>query len=188
LDFAGARPLVAESEAVARRIGDGRGVAAAQIAAAELEFAAGAVEEAVAQAKDMLAGGHYNRRQLTLVLGNLAAYLLAADRVAEAKSIALEGLKEARALSWRAAIVRVAEHLALVAALEGKKQIAARLLGYGVAFYAGEAATREFTELSTYRRLTAELAKALPESEVTSLTAEGALWSEDRAIEAALSI
>ena len=95
--------------------------------------------------------------------------------------------KEARALLWRAAIVRIVEHIALIAALDGKVQIAARLLGYGVAFYAEGTATREFTEMSTYNRLTAELAKALPEEEVTRLTGEGALWSEDRAIEAASS-
>jgi predicted ATPase len=187
MDFSAARSLVTESEAVARRLGDGRGVAAAQIAAAELEFAAGATDEAITQAKTMLAGDHPNRRQMTLGLGNLASYLLAAGRTLEAKTVALEGLKEARALLWRAAIVRIVEHIALIAALDGKVQIAARLLGYGVAFYAEGTATREFTEMSTYNRLTAELAKALPEEEVTRLTGEGALWSEDRAIEAASS-
>ena len=184
-NFAAARPLIAESEAVARSLGDGRGIATAQIASAEHAFAAGAVDDAIAEAETMLAGDHYNRRQRTLALGNLAAYLLAADRVSEAKAVALEGLREARALDWRAAVVRVVEHLALAAALSGAPESAARLMGYGVAFYAGGTATREFTEMSTYNRLSAVLAAALPTATVEALMADGARWSEDRAVEAA---
>ena len=187
-DFDAARRLVAESEAVARNLGDGRGIAAAQIAAAELEFAAGAVDDAIAQAKTMLAGHHYNRRQLTLALGNLTSYLLADGRTSEARTAALEGLSEARALVWHAAVVRMIEHLALVAALDGKATTAAGLLGYGVAFYGRGTASREFTERSTYDRLTAELGRQLPERQVAALMAEGALWSEDRAVETATRI
>jgi predicted ATPase/class 3 adenylate cyclase len=94
-DFAAARPLIAQSESVARFIGDGPGIAAVQIAAAELEFAGDAVEEAITQARAMLAGHHYNRRQLSLCLGNLASYLLAAGRTSEARTVAFDGLKEA---------------------------------------------------------------------------------------------
>ncbi len=186
--FEAARPLIAESEAIARSLGDGRGLAAAQIAAAELEFAAGRVQEAIAQVTAMLAGDHYNRRQLTLALGNLAAYLLAAGQTSEARATALEGLKAARSLDWSAAVVRVVEHLALVAARAGRTDTAARLLGYGAAFYAGGTASREFTEMSTYDRLTADLTKVLAEDRMESLMAEGAVWSEDRAIEVATSV
>jgi hypothetical protein len=187
-DFEAARHLIAESEAVARSIGDGRGIAAVQIAAAELEFAGGAVDEAIAQVQSMLDGAHHNRRQLTLGLGNLASYLLAAGRTSEARATALEGLKEARALGWHAAVVRVLEHLALVAALGGKAKLAAGLLGYGIAFYSGGTASREFTEISTYDRLVAELNKQLPHEQVRSAMAEGALLSEDRAVEIVTSI
>jgi hypothetical protein len=146
------------------------------------------VTDAIAQMKTMLSGDHYNRRQLTLGLGNLTSYLLAAERTAEAKTTALQGLREARALDWRAAVVRIVEHLALVAALKGKMKTAARLLGYGVAFYSGGTATREFTEIATYDRLSAQLARELPKEQVAELMSEGALWREDRAIEVASSI
>jgi predicted ATPase/DNA-binding winged helix-turn-helix (wHTH) protein len=184
-DFDAARPLIAESEAVARNLGDRRGLAAAQIAAAELEFAAGRVDDAIDRTKVMLAGDHINRRQLTLGLGNLAAYLLAAGRVAEARAAALDGLKAACALDWGAAIVRVIEHLALVAALRRKPDIAASLAGFGAAFYAKGTASREFTEIATHERLTAELAKALTQEQLRTLMAEGALWNERRAVEVA---
>jgi hypothetical protein len=187
-DFAEARALVAESEGVARRIRDGRGVVQAQIAAGELEFAAGAVDAAIAHARELLAGQHYNRRQLTLCLGNLAAYHLAKDEIAEARANALEGLKEARGLLWRGAVARIVEHLALIAALTGQVPTAARLLGYTVAFYAEGGATREFTELSSHDRLRDVLARSLEESETARLMAQGANWNEDRCVEAAMAI
>ncbi len=74
------------------------------------------------------------RRQTVLGLTNLAAYLLAADRIEDARLIARNTLHEAIALDWRAAIVRLVEHLALVAVLTEQTANAARMLGYSVAF------------------------------------------------------
>ena len=187
-DFAAARPLIAQSAAVARALGDTRGVAAAQVASAELEFAAGAVETAIDQIRAMIDSGHHNPRLLALGYGNLASYLLAAGRVGEAKLAALAGLREARALGWRAAVVRIVEHLSLVAILSGETEAAARLLGYGVAFYATGTASREFTELASYDRVVAELEHRLPQDRVTALMAEGAALSEDQAAEMAMRV
>jgi hypothetical protein len=114
--------------------------------------------------------------------------LLAAGRIGEAKLEALIGLKEARALGWRAAVVRIVEHLALIGALSGELEAAARLLGYGVAFYATGAGSREFTELATYDRMVAELARGLGQDRIDALMAEGAAWSEDQAAAAAMRI
>jgi predicted ATPase len=185
-DFAAARPLIAQSAAAAQAVGDRRGLAAAQVASAELEFAAGATDKAIEQIRAMIDSGHHNPRLLALGRGNLAAYLLATDRIGEAKLEALGGLREARALGWRAAVVRIVEHLALVAALAGNVDGAARLLGYTVAFYAAGAGSREFTELATYDRLVAELGRALPEKRIAALTDEGGAWSEDEAVDAAI--
>ena len=178
-DFGAARALVAESAATARRVGDGRGIVQAEIAAAELEFATGAVEAAIAVARGTLAGSQYNRRQLTLTLGNLAAYLLAADRVMEARAAALESLDVARALRWRPAVARAIEHLALVAALRGRLEPAAVLAGFAVAFYAEGAATREYSELSTFDRLNAALDAGLGADAADSARRRGADMDED---------
>ncbi len=150
-DFVGARPLLRQSEAVAKAVGDLRGAAAVQLAAAELAFAEGSTDEAIDITNAMLSGGKCNRRQKVLGLTNLAAYLLAADRIEDARLIARNALHEAIALDWRAAIVRLVEHLALVAALTDQTATAARMLGYSVAFYETGAASREHTELATYR-------------------------------------
>ncbi len=152
-DFAGARPLLRQSEAVAKAVGDLRGAAAVQLAAAELAFAEGSTDEAIDITNAMLSGGKCNRRQKVLGLTNLAAYLLAADRIEDARLIARNALHEAIALDWRAAIVRLVEHLALVAALTEQTTTAARMLGYSVAFYETGAGSREHTELATYDRL-----------------------------------
>jgi tetratricopeptide (TPR) repeat protein len=186
-DFEGARPLIAQSEDVANSIGDSRGLAAVQIASAELEFAAGSHDRAIAIVKSMLGGGDRNRRQMVLGQTNLASYLLAAGHAGEADEAALAALNEARALGWQAAVVRALEHLALVAALRGEIELGARLLGHGVAFYTNGTSTREFTELASYRRLTELLVASLPQARVVELMSQGALWSQDQAVQAAMA-
>jgi len=187
-DFEGARPLIAQSEAVANRIGDARGLAAVQIAAAELEFAAGNNERAVAIVKSMLEGSNHNRRQMVLGLTNLASYLLACKKTNDAEQAALDALMEALALGWTAAVIRAVEHLALVMALGGNIEMAARLLGHGVAFYGKGTATREFTERASYKRLSDLLGSALPVERVAELMSEGALWTEDQAVKEITSL
>jgi tetratricopeptide (TPR) repeat protein len=187
-DFEGARPLIAQSQAVAQSIGDARGLAAVQIASAELEFAAGNHQAATAIVKSMLAGGDRNRRQMVLGQTNLASYLLATGHTDEAERAALDALAEALALGWQAAVVRALEHLALVAALHGEIELGARLLGHGVAFYTNGTSTREFTELASYRRLSELLAASLPQGRVAELMSQGALWSRDQAVQAAMAL
>ena len=133
-DFETARTLLGQSELTAKAVGDARGVATVQIAAGELAFAAGNTDEAIAEITAMLAGDHYTRRQMVLGLTNLAAYLLACGRVAEGRLAARRALVDARALDWRAAIVRVVEHIGLIAALSGDSETAAKMLGHTAAF------------------------------------------------------
>ena len=186
-DFAGARPLLRQSEAVAKAVGDLRGAAAVQLAAAELAFAEGSPGEAIETTNAMLSGGKCNRRQELLGLTNLAAYLLAVDRVEEARLIARNALHEAIALDWRAAIVRLVEHLALVAALTGQTTTAARMLGYSVAFYETGAASREYTELATYDRLFALVSSAVMQHSLPRLMHEGAEWTGEQAAQNAFA-
>ncbi len=184
-DFVGARPLLRQSEAVAKAVGDLRGAAAVQLAAAELTFAEGSTEEAIDITNAMLSGGKCNRRQKVLGLTNLAAYLLAVDRVEDARRVAQDALHEALALDWQAAIVRLVEHLALVAILTDQPAQAARMLGYCVAFYDTGAASREYTELATFNRLSALVSSVVPQKSLQQLRAEGAAWSGDQAAQSA---
>ena len=172
-DFATARALLGQSDSTAKAVGDVRGVATVQIASAELAFAAGNTDEAIAEINAMLAGDHYTRRQSVLGLTNLAAYLLAADRLAEGGLAARRALVDARALDWRAAIVRVVEHIGLIAALSGEWETAAKMLGHTAAFYATGTVSREHTEIATFERLSSHLTRARTAQRVVCVHARG---------------
>ena len=187
-DFETARSLLGQSEATAKAVGDLRGVATVQIAAAELAFAAGTTDEAIAEINTMLAGHHCTRRQTVLGLTNLAAYLLACDRLAEAGLVARQALVDARALDWRAAIVRVVEHIGLIAALGDDAETAARMLGHTAAFYATGTVSREHTEIATFERLSNRLTHALAPDHLAQLMREGAQWPSDEAAQQAMTV
>jgi predicted ATPase/DNA-binding SARP family transcriptional activator len=186
-DFVNARSWINRSLALAEDLDDTRGIVSAQIALAELELTAGNVEAAVLAGREVLEGGRANRRQVVLGLGNLTSYLLAADQVDEATAVARDALREARALGWPAAVVRILEHIALIAALSGKIELAARLMGFGTAFYAAGTASREYTEQITYDRVM-DLVRDLPEDRREFLLAEGRDWRERQAVAAATDL
>lgn len=185
--FDSARAMIAQSSIVARSLGDSQGLVNALIATAELEFAAGDIEAAIATVRQMIDNEHPNRRQLALGLGNLTAYLLAFNRHNEAKLTAFSGLHKARALGWPAAITRMVEHLAFIFALEGDFERSARLVGYSENFYARDTASREITEQVGYDRLRETLSSAVPASLLFNLRAEGAALSETEAVRLALT-
>lgn len=185
-DFPAGRELINQSLAAARAVGDAGGVVNAQIALSELEYAAGSPETATKHTRELINDTLRNRRQLTLGLGNLTSYLLGAGKVEEARLTAFSGLHEARALGWLAAVVRVVEHLALIALLRGDVDRAARLFGFTVAFYAQGSASREYTEQTTYDRLVDVLRRRLSDERRDQLMSEGARWTEQQAIDAAM--
>jgi hypothetical protein len=78
------------------------------------------------------------------------------------------------------------EHLALVAALRGDFPRAATLEGYANAALTRQGFEREFTETTTYNRLTALLREGLLPDELARLTAEGAALGPEAAIALAL--
>jgi hypothetical protein len=85
-------------------------------------------------------------------------------------------------------IATALQHLALLASLSGDRRRGAQLLGYVDAQYAMLGAQREHTEQWGYDKLMAALPETLGADEIATLGAEGATWSEDRAVEEALSI
>jgi hypothetical protein len=72
--------------------------------------------------------------------------------------------------------------------LGGDARRAARLLGYVDSQFAALGMWREPTEQHGYDKLTAALSEALSTDEIATLAAEGAAWSEDRAVEEALKV
>ena len=65
---------------------------------------------------------------------------------------------------------------------------AARLIGYVDAQYEKLRSSREPTEKWGYQKLMVALRERLNDAEIERLAAEGAAWSEERAVEEALKV
>jgi tetratricopeptide (TPR) repeat protein len=180
-DFDRARVLIRQSLGLAQDIGDTHGTVNAQIALAELELVAGNPEQAVIVGRGVLEGNRANRRQIVLGLGNLTSYLLVTGRDDEAITVARDALREAQGLGWPAAVVRMVEHCALLSCRLGDIETAARLLGFGDAFYARGTASREYTEQVSYDAASACMAAVAPDH-IEGLKAEGSVWTEGHAV------
>ncbi len=180
-DFDRARILIRQSLGLAQDIGDTHGTVNAQIALAELELVAGNPEQAVIAGRGVLEGNRANRRQIVLGLGNLTSYLLVAGRDDEAITVARNALREAQGLGWPAAVVRMVEHCALISCRLGDVETAARLIGFGDAFYAKGIASREHTEQASYDAASACMAAMTP-GQIETLKAEGSVWTERQAV------
>lgn len=180
-DFDRARLLIRQSLGLAQVIGDTHGTVNAQIALAELELVAGNPEQAVIVGRGVLEGNRANRRQIVLGLGNLTSYLLVSGRDDEAITVARDALREAQGLGWPAAVVRMVEHCALISCRFGDVETAAKLIGFGDAFYAKGTASREHTEQVSYDATLACMA-ALTPVQTDALKAEGSVWTEGQAV------
>jgi tetratricopeptide (TPR) repeat protein len=151
---------------------------------AEVDFAAGDVDRAIERARDAVKGlrSADRRSYLEWVLFNLAFYLTAQGDRAEARAVA----EEALSLACRDGgyVVRVCLQLwALLAALDGRSEDAARLAGFVDAGVALSREIRQPFDRQIHERLTSLLATALPEEQRRCAAAEGAGWTERQAVE-----
>ena len=80
------------------------------------------------------------------------------------------------------------QHIALLLALRGEVNDAARLIGYVNVQFKELGNERETTEKWGYEKLMAALREHLSKTEIEKLAAEGAAWSEDQAVEEALKV
>jgi predicted ATPase/DNA-binding winged helix-turn-helix (wHTH) protein len=150
---------------------------------AEFEFKMGAVGVAVERAQEAVRAFRsvHHRVFLGTALVNLTAYLLAQDHLTEARAFAEEALSLVRD---RGGVI-VFAHLqqwALLAAIEGRYEGAARLAGYADAGYAASGENREATEQGLHDRLSKLLKTSLSPKIILTHTSEGARWNEDQAV------
>jgi tetratricopeptide (TPR) repeat protein len=198
-DVAGARPLFAEALAMFRSIGAERVISTIAGNLAEAEFHQGNAVEALRLENEALTTyrAFNHRLGAAISLSNIAAYLLALERNEEARVAAQDGLAAARNAHWEAGVVWGLQHLAAAAALwpadreqptRGDRVRSARLLGYVDARLSGLEALRQHTEQQEYDKMLAALRDALGEDQLAKLMAEGATWTEDRAVVEGLAI
>ena len=155
---------------------------------AEIEFALGSVDRAVALVQDAIQGFRLLRHReiLAVALNNLTTYLIVQGNPSDARFVAREAFPLARENGGM--ILRIfLEPWALLGALEGQYRQAARLFGFTTASFAGSGEIREPTAQQIYDRLMPLLEAELPATVIQVLAAEGAQWSEEQAADFAFA-
>jgi predicted ATPase/transcriptional regulator with XRE-family HTH domain len=172
-----------------RSLGNTHGEQLVAINLANLEHERGQTPRAIGILRGMLPAVRSGANEITLaaLLHSLAGYLTAVDDLAGAIAAAREviGVRAAREADHVYAEVAV-EHLALAVALRGDLMRSATLEGYAEAAFARRGYEREFTETTTYNRLTALLREGLAPDELARLRAEGVALTPEAAIALAL--
>ena len=120
--------------------------------------------------------------------GNCAAYRMALGDHAEAKESARLALRLALDTHRELSKVIALQHLATLAALGGQTKCAAHLLGYVNTQFQQMEFERGPTEQWGYRKLMDRLRDEASDELIDRLVAEGAAWTEERAVEEALSV
>jgi predicted ATPase/DNA-binding winged helix-turn-helix (wHTH) protein len=188
-EFEVARALLDESLAVGAHSKADFWVWRARIYKAEVEFAEGQLDEAIAQAREVVSLSRTARRTGLLghALCNLAGYLIARGDLAEAGVALREGLPLAQESELDAVLLAGGlQHLAAIAARQNRLERAARLIGYARAFFSSEFEGRSPAKQQIQARIVETLRGAMPGERLTELMEAGARWSEEEAMSSAL--
>jgi predicted ATPase/DNA-binding winged helix-turn-helix (wHTH) protein len=188
-EFEDARALLDESLAVGMHSKADFWVWRARIYKAEVEFAEGQLEEAIAQAREVVSLSRAARRTGLLghALCNLAGYLIARGDLEEAGAALREGLPLAQESELDAVLLAGGlQHLAAIAARQNRLERAARLIGYARAFFSSEFEGRSPAKQQIQTRIVETLRGAIPGERLTELMEAGARWSEEEAMSSAL--
>ncbi len=117
------------------------------------------------------------RRSRSLLVGDFEAAHLAAR----------EGLQWAMQCQHTLGVAIVLQHFALIAALRDDAEHAARLVGFVEERFRVLSYEREYTEQWGLEKLMTAIRERLTQPEIDRLAAEGAAWTEDRAIALAMT-
>ena len=174
-EFDSARVSLEEALLLARRLRSRREIALALGSVAELEFASGRIDAAMAAAIEALAtlGDSRDRSAwVQHISGAVASYLLARNQTADALPLALARLQAARVMGMPFEVTRNLERLGLIAARQEKWPLAARLFAFGSAYHAQLRVLRPFSSGFVYEQLRAELNRGLTPDELAGYAAQ----------------
>jgi len=187
-DIQTATRLHHEARTVLRALGNTTGEATATINLAESEHQLGNTKRAIELVRETLtrsrafSTGSRNNLQV-----NLAGYLISQGDVSATRSTLAELISALQRIDPNSGLMAISlEHLALVHALEGGFERAARLEGYCGAAFAASGFTREYTESVTYEKLMALLRATYQNDELEALLAKGAALGTQEAIDEGL--
>ncbi|MGH8170933.1 MAG: ATP-binding protein [Steroidobacteraceae bacterium] len=188
-EFEVARALLDESLAVGQHSKADFWVWRALIYKAEVAFAEGRLEEAIAQAREVVALARDARRTGLLghALCNLAGYLIAHGDPGKAETALREGLPLAQESELDTVLLAGGvQHLAAIAARENRLERAARLIGYAHAFFSVEFEGRSPAKQKIQARIVESLRRVMPGERLSELMEAGARWTEEEAMSTAL--
>ncbi|MGH8301465.1 MAG: ATP-binding protein [Steroidobacteraceae bacterium] len=188
-EFEVARTLLDESLAVGQHSKADFWVWRALIYKAEVAFAEGRLEEAIAQAREVVALARDARRTGLLghALCNLAGYLIAHGDPGKAETALREGLPLAQESELDTVLLAGGlQHLAAIAARENRLERAARLIGYAHAFFSVEFEGRSPAKQKIQARIVESLRRVMPGERLSELMEAGARWTEEEAMSTAL--
>jgi predicted ATPase/DNA-binding winged helix-turn-helix (wHTH) protein len=150
---------------------------------AVLEFSLGDVEHAIERGREAVACARATpgRRFLGPALENLAAYLLARGSPEEARRVAEEAFSHLGKND--SPTVLSLQVWAVLAAFEGRLTQAAQLIGFVDAERVRKGQPRQPSEQRLYDELMRRLEAGLPLDDLQARKAEGAFWSEAKAID-----
>jgi len=192
-----AHELISESLKLSEEAGSDRVAVEARVNLAEIEFARGHADTALALNERTMQffRSHPNLLGLTLVLSNSAGYLITQQRFTEARDYAAEALRRLRPLGITHVALWAMQHLAAVEVFENivwdrrsALRHAACILGFVDEAAARRAVPRYSMEQQEYDNMLSTLRDTLGEDELTGLMAAGKIWSEEQAIAEALAV
>ncbi|HEY1883202.1 MAG TPA: NB-ARC domain-containing protein [Candidatus Cybelea sp.] len=172
-----------------RRLGNTMQANGIAVSLADIQHQRGKTAAAVTLAYDVLGALRADRDRQALVgaLANLCGYLVALDRLPEARAAALEAFDSSSERERSGIFVTDAvEHAALAVALNHDLESAARLAGYSEAAFQRVGYEHEYTERATRTRLESLLREKLTPTECDSLLSAGAALSTEAAIRLAI--
>lgn len=149
---------------------------------AELMFSTGEADRALRQLEALRDELPPSRR--TPLMATLAAHLLLAGQTAAMRQTAIEAIVQGTAIGLTAAVAWTVEAVALLAAMEGNIDAAARLAGYARAVHPS-IATRAGSRKAVVERLNKRLEERLSPETLGLALAEGGRWALATAAERA---
>ena len=177
------RRLLEEALAVASALHGQREIALTLGSIAEVEFATGRVDSAIATATEALAAlgdAHDRSAWVQHVSGSVASYLLARNEVERALPLALARLRAARIMGMPHEVVRNLERLGLIAAKENRWALAARLCAHSEVYHSQRKVLRSFSSGFVYEQLQAELTYRLTPALLTNARTEAQWLGEEQ--------
>lgn len=189
-DTTAARSYIAQTLADFKAVGNEAGYALAIGNLGEIEFKEGNPAEAVRLATEALHLHEQGKDKHNVALYhlNLGVYRVAIGDIEGARGSARQSLVLARDLQSSAFAAIALQHLTLIAALKGQTERAGRLLGFVDAQFQALGMQRETTERWGYDKLMTALSQQTGDAKIAQLAAEGAVWTEDQAVEEGLKI